>query len=74
MIRSILRGLLVAVCIAAALWTYAVMNRYEVSIGGSSRYYSVIRLDRWTGSAWKLDNSGEFWFEIEPPQDYAPKD
>lgn len=52
---------------AGGLYAWARLHRYEVSYGGNQRYYVVIKLDRWTGRAWKME-SGPSWAEIELQQ------
>ena len=59
--RFWLTWLLGVAAIATALGLTARMHRYEITIGGGTRYYSVIKLDRWTGQTWRLDNSGTRW-------------
>ena len=59
--------LLVCLFIAAGLYTAARLHRYEISHGGSDRYYVVIKLDRWTGESWKLA-TGSVWEPITPAQ------
>ena len=44
--------------VAGALYLTARMTRYEISHGGSDRYYVVVKLDRWTGQTWKLESGG----------------
>ena len=60
-----LTAVLAILILAGGLYVFARLHRYEVTIGGGTRYYSVIKLDRWTGACWKLDNNGVDWNPIE---------
>lgn len=61
-----LRTSIVVVLVAmVAAGSYVLAHRYEVVVGGSSRYYAVIKIDRITGQAWKLDMNGRDWNAIE---------
>lgn len=64
---KLLASLLAAVVVLAAVYCYARVNRFEISHGGSSRYYVVVKLDRWTGETWKLE-SGNRWAPITPSE------
>lgn len=65
---------LLGVVALAALAAWATVRRYEITIGGGTRYYSVIRLDHWTGRTWRLDNTGGWWNEVPRPDGaLAPK-
>lgn len=64
---KILTAIIVFVAAALALaggYVFARMHRFEISHGGSDRYYVVVRLDRWTGEAWKLE-SHQTWVPIQ---------
>lgn len=64
--------ILAVVIAAVAIYTAARLHRYEITIGGGSRYYSVIKLDRWSGRAWKLDNSGTRWNQVYQASESDP--
>lgn len=59
---------LIVLCgvVLGVTYVAARLTRYEITIGGGTRYYSVIKLDRWTGETWKLDNNGIDWNKTEP--------
>lgn len=54
---------LLAAALAGAIYVGARLMRFEISHGGSDRYYVVMKLDRWTGKTWKLE-SGGVWNEV----------
>lgn len=59
----------VAVCLligTMACLSYLAAHRYQVVIGGSSRYYTAIKIDRITGKSWAMNFDRE-WVEIPNP-------
>lgn len=50
--------LLAAAVLAAGLYTWARLHRYEVIDAGNDRYYVIVKLDRWTGQTWKFETGG----------------
>jgi hypothetical protein len=65
------RGRFAVLCVLAllALGATLVATRYTVVIGGSDRYYSTLRLDRWTGEVWRMDYGGREWTRVRAPGD-----
>lgn len=61
---KLLAIVLAVLLVAGGLYAWARLHRYEVSYGGNQRYYVVVKLDRWTGRAWKME-SGPSWAEID---------